>query len=226
VLLVAACAHAPRQAAEPEPASATRLHTGDFLDRAVFVEVMLGEQALSRGHGFVVGPGLVASAAHVVDEVPNGGHIRVSGLNWSRNATPWVGGSPEDIDGVLLYVHGEALPIGPERIPLCRDPVRPAQPLQVYLRGGAFETHGSPDQVMRASAADGVFTDHITHSLADGASGAGVVDVANNCLAGVVSTRRSVWVGSAEQRAQLHTSELTPAAELKVLFDRLPRTQR
>lgn len=204
----------------PKIAPTAQRAEGEALQRSVRVEVVLDGKVITSGHGTFVRPGIVATAVHVVDHVPDFAELRVRNLAGQAVASPYVGGHREGLDGALLFVHepagmGAAASLPP--LPICTQPIQSAQPVVVAIGNSAIRSHGSPDHL-----SPGAGTDHLTHDLPEGASGSGVFDAATGCLAGLVSQRRGLDVQVGDGAAKLHTTRLTTAAEIQVLIDRLP----
>lgn len=226
LLILPGCSTIPSAssgARDADPAPNRLDVAADALQRSVHVEVWLDGKVITSGHGVFVRPGLVATAMHVVDRVPDYAELRVRNLHGHAQASPNAGGHRDQIDGALLYVFEPQLLGPPASLPdatLCAVPIEPGQPLRVATGNSATLTHGSPDHVTyRAGRAVG--TDHITHALPPGASGSGVFDVASGCLAGVVSQRRRLDATVGDATPQLHTTRLTPASEIALLLERL-----
>lgn len=199
----------------------------DAAQRAVFVEVVLDGKVIISGHGSFVRPGIVATAVHVVDRVPDYASLRVRNQLGEALASPHVGGHRDGIDAALLYVHGPD-PLGAAAalppLTVCSTPTRPSQPLLVATGNSVTPSHGSPDLVHRSPGSDQDETDYLTHELPAGASGSGVFDAATGCLAGVVSQVRRQDATIGASTAALHVTRITPAAEIQVLIDRLPQS--
>jgi hypothetical protein len=199
----------------------------EALQRSVHVEVLLNGNVISSGHGVVVRPGLVATAVHVVDRVPNHAELRVRNLFGQALATPSAGGHRDQLDGALLHVFNPeqlGLPASLTSARLCEYPIQSGQSLLVVTGNAATPTHGSPDHVAYAAGRPNG-TDRITHALPPGASGSGVYDAESGCLAGVVSQRRRVDSTVGTSTPQLHTTRLTPAADIRLLLQRLEAGQ-
>lgn len=218
------CATVPQpQSATPSqaPAAAAEPVEVQALLRSVHVEVLLDGQVITAGHGTFVRPGIVATAVHVVDHVPDYAELRVRNLVGQAVASPYVGGHRDGLDGALLFVH-EPARMGPAAnlppLSTCETPLQAAQPVLVATGNAVVRSHGSPDH----AAAAGQGTDHITHDLPPGASGSAVFDATTGCLAGVISQRRRQTSSVGDAAPKLHTTRMTTAAELQVLIDRLP----
>lgn len=225
IFLLAGCSSLSSTRTQQPDATAGSDASGDAAVRAVFVEVVLDGKIITSGNGTFIRPGIVATAVHVVDRVPDYAVLRVRNLLGEATASPYVGGHRDGIDAALLYVHGpETLGRAAALPPLavCSEPTRPSQRLLVATGQGVTPSHGSPDLVHRPMGSQQDATDYLTHELPPGASGSGVFDAETGCLAGVVSQVRRQDTKVATSSAVLHVTRITPAEEIQVLVDRLP----
>jgi hypothetical protein len=226
--LLAGCASTGRPVREDSHVAPAPRAEDEAALRSVHVEVLLDGKVITSGHGTFIRPGIVATAVHVVDHVPDYASLRVRNRLGASPASPHVGGHRDHLDGALLYVHEPAsmgtAALAPP-LAVCTEPLRPGQRVLISTGDSVSPSHGSPDLVYRPQGAERDATQHLTHELPPGASGSGVF-AETGCLAGLVSQVRRQEVAVASTESELHVTRITPAAELQVLVDRLPRPEQ
>lgn len=140
----------------------------------------------SQGSGVLIGGGLVLSAAHVLRYNPQDPKVTVLMAGWRvEGRVVSLGGA--DTDLALVEVEDAAIPAalkGVQPVPVCSaDPVV-NQPMTVAAQG---ETGPAKAVTLPAKpAGEGTPTNLLTPAYHHGASGGGVFDAGQGCLAGII----------------------------------------
>jgi hypothetical protein len=141
----------------------------------------------SQGSGVMIGGGLVLSAAHVFKFNPEDPKVTVLMAGWRVQGTVVSQGDPGAADLALVKVEHTAIPaelrdLPP--VPVCTQDAVVDQPLAVAAAGqtAPAKAVGMPGR----RGADHGATNALTPAYHNGASGGGVFDAKEGCLAGII----------------------------------------
>ena len=141
----------------------------------------------AQGSGVLIGEGLVLSAAHVLKYNPQDPKVTVLMAGWRVDGTLVSLGGPDTADLALVKVEHAAMPAALRDVPpvpVCTRNAAINQPMVVAAQGevGPAMTAGLPAK----PAAGRDWTTLLTPAYHQGASGGGVFDAREGCLAGII----------------------------------------
>ena len=141
----------------------------------------------SQGSGIFLGDGLVLTAAHVITPNPQVSTASVIMDGWRTDAR-LLATAPDGLDLALLKINSGDLSLRRRQLPptvLCATGTGPNQPVIVAAQGtlSLSRTVGAP---IRSNALNGDWSTILATGYSPGASGGGVFDAQNGCLAGIL----------------------------------------
>jgi hypothetical protein len=150
----------------------------------------------SQGSGVLLGDGLVLTAAHVVKYNPQDPKVTIIMAGWRVDGILAAIGGPDSVDLALIKAPRAAIPIALrdlEPVPICSHNPEINTPVTVAAVGQisvamTIATPAKPD------GADNAWTNMLTTPYHQGASGGGVFDAKEGCLAGILIEEVSGYV--------------------------------
>jgi hypothetical protein len=150
----------------------------------------------SQGSGVLLGDGLVLTAAHVVKYNPQDPKVTLIMAGWRVDGTLAAIGGPDSIDLALVKTSRAAIPVALRDlapVTICSHNPGISTPVTVAALGevSAAMTVATP---AKPRGPDNAWANMLTTPYHQGASGGGVFDAREGCLAGVLIEEVSGYV--------------------------------
>lgn len=170
------------------PAAAEPLQATIPAALGVQVEKPVGDAShFSQGSGIFLGDGLILTAAHVIAPDPKVTKVSVILDGWRTDAQ-LLAKAPGGVDLALLKIAPDEISLLRRQLPpvaLCAGGMTPNQPVIVAAQGNVTlsRTVGAP---VRSNTLNGDWRTILATGYSHGASGGGVFDAQQGCLAGIL----------------------------------------
>jgi hypothetical protein len=174
------------------PISWTHADVGDDSLRMYAVSILHHPRETWTGHGVYLGNGLVITAAHVVGlPLLTRPSVLIAGMDLPAKVLKE--GTFKQVDLALLAIDQRKLPISlrMRRMPLCKMPPRPGEPVIVAVPEGTARSHVMSPMLLPPSLRT-KFGTVISDVASTGNSGSGVFDARRKCLLGIMSRKIQV----------------------------------